>query len=326
VSLISQSPQSQRPRREPRMSRPWSREKARRSRRSCAGSDSPCPSIARRPPRLRIKSRNCLRGRLSDLSHFNGTFAGAMASRRRTCEPVALRRQSLPPVNRRVRHPRNARVRQQRGDRLEGPAIAENRAIFLPASTGALRCCKKEHTFCLRSDGAPDASAEQRIHGPVSRPGVGATSRKALLRDPLAEGYRSGAATVVRWSAVPMRDCAGARSSTVLAGCTHSGVARTRLIDDWVAEAWRRVVAACGARAGFDSRAWRLPDLSGLPVSRSTPSTAAGSRAASRRWAPIPTCRLGRSRLRSRLLRSPGAAGFDATNVTMVVWKVSRTT
>ena len=50
-------------------------------------------------------------------------------------------------------------------------------------------------------------------------------------------------------------------------GARTSGVARTRLIDDWVTAAVgnaARQVVILGA--GFDSRAWRLPALWGLPV------------------------------------------------------------
>jgi len=50
-------------------------------------------------------------------------------------------------------------------------------------------------------------------------------------------------------------------------GARTSGVARTRLIDDWTTAAVRngaRQVVILGA--GFDSRAWRLPALAGVPV------------------------------------------------------------
>ena len=50
-------------------------------------------------------------------------------------------------------------------------------------------------------------------------------------------------------------------------GARTSGVARTRLIDDWVTAAVGRAarqVVVLGA--GFDSRVWRLPALSSLPV------------------------------------------------------------
>jgi methyltransferase (TIGR00027 family) len=50
-------------------------------------------------------------------------------------------------------------------------------------------------------------------------------------------------------------------------GARTSGVARTRLIDDWATAAVRdgaHQVVILGA--GFDSRAWRLPALAGVPV------------------------------------------------------------
>jgi methyltransferase (TIGR00027 family) len=50
-------------------------------------------------------------------------------------------------------------------------------------------------------------------------------------------------------------------------GGRTSGIARTRLIDDWITAAVRdgaRQVAILGA--GFDSRAWRLSALAGIPV------------------------------------------------------------
>jgi methyltransferase (TIGR00027 family) len=52
-----------------------------------------------------------------------------------------------------------------------------------------------------------------------------------------------------------------------LPGGRTSGIARTRLIDDWITVAVRdraRQVAILGA--GFDSRAWRLSALAGIPV------------------------------------------------------------
>lgn len=50
-------------------------------------------------------------------------------------------------------------------------------------------------------------------------------------------------------------------------GARTSGIARTRLIDDWLTAAVHgraRQVVILGA--GFDSRAWRLPALAGVPV------------------------------------------------------------
>ena len=108
-------------------------------------------------------------------------------------------------------------------------------------------------------------------------------------------------------------------------GARTSGIARTRLIDDWVSDA---VVA--GARqvvilgAGFDSRAWRLSALRDLPIFEvDHPSTSAEKR---RRLENIgaPTCRVtfvpvdfDRERLADALLN----AGFQPGRRTAVIWE-----
>jgi len=80
-------------------------------------------------------------------------------------------------------------------------------------------------------------------------------------------------------------------------GALTSAVARTRLIDDWIAGAVGR-----GARqavllgAGFDSRAWRLPALMGIPVFEVDHPATAGEK-------------------RNRLI----AAGLDPSKVVQVV-------
>src|SRR6266536_639560 len=88
-----------------------------------------------------------------------------------------------------------------------------------------------------------------------------------LFHDPFAAAFLpSSLAKAARWSAVPVVGPLVLRVADALwPGARTSGVARTRLIDDWVSES-----VAAGARqvvllgAGFDSRAWRLPALAGL--------------------------------------------------------------
>src|SRR5258708_16877980 len=149
------------------------------------------------------------------------------------------------------------------------------------------RCAavKTEHTFCLRrlavQPGRFSRTAEFmalfRALESVRPAG------KALFRDPFAQSFIDPALRpLVRWSAVPL---AGVLLRTFIdrfwPGARTSGVARTRLIDDWVAEAIAkgcRQLVVLGA--GFDSRAWRLPDLFSLPVFQvdppSTPPAKAG--------------------------------------------------
>ncbi len=92
---------------------------------------------------------------------------------------------------------------------------------------------------------------------------------RRLFHDPFAAMFVSASLRrVVRWSAVPIlgpllrqiidRFWPGARSS---------GVARTRLIDDWVAASianGSQQLVVLGA--GFDSRAWRMPVLASVPI------------------------------------------------------------
>jgi methyltransferase (TIGR00027 family) len=108
-------------------------------------------------------------------------------------------------------------------------------------------------------------------------------------------------------------------------GARTSGIARTRLIDDWASDE-----VAAGAQqvlilgAGFDSRAWRLPAFRGLPVFEvDHPATSAVKRkqieelgASTPRvtFAPID---FDRERLSDTLLN----AGFQADRRTLVIWE-----
>jgi methyltransferase (TIGR00027 family) len=150
---------------------------------------------------------------------------------------------------------------------------------------------------------------------------------KALFRDPFAEGFIDPTLRrLVRWSAVPM---VGLLLRTFVDRCwpgaRTSGVARTRLIDDWVVEAIAkgcRQLVVLGA--GFDGRAWRLPDLSGLPVFEvDHPSTAAekSGRLKALGADPSRVVSVALDFDRASLADCLATAGFDATKVTIVVWE-----
>jgi methyltransferase (TIGR00027 family) len=152
-------------------------------------------------------------------------------------------------------------------------------------------------------------------------------AEKALFRDPFAAGFISPALrSLVRWSATPI---AGWLLRTFIdrrwPGARTSGVARTRLIDDWVAAgvaAHCRQIVVLGA--GFDSRAWRLPGLSGLSIFEvDHPATAA------EKSARIEALGADLSRVvsvaldfdRDRLSDHLAASGFDERKVTTVIWE-----
>jgi methyltransferase (TIGR00027 family) len=150
---------------------------------------------------------------------------------------------------------------------------------------------------------------------------------KALFRDPFAAGFVSPPLRhLIGWSATPI---VGWLLRTFIdrfwPGARTSGVARTRLIDDWVVEGVAngcRQIVVLGA--GFDSRAWRLPGLSGLSVFEvDHPSTAAEKSARMEALGAdlsrvVSVCLdFDRDRLHDHL----AAAGFDETKVTTVVWE-----
>ncbi len=150
---------------------------------------------------------------------------------------------------------------------------------------------------------------------------------RRLFHDPFAAMFVSTPLRqVVRWAAMPIL---GPLLRRVIdrfwPGACSSGVARTRLIDDWIAASIRmgsQQVAVLGA--GFDSRAWRMPVLAGLPIFEvDHAATAAEKR---RRIATV-ACE--RSRVvsvaldfdRDQLPDALAAAGFDPTRHTTVVWE-----
>jgi methyltransferase (TIGR00027 family) len=90
-----------------------------------------------------------------------------------------------------------------------------------------------------------------------------------LVHDPFAKTVlpapMRGIVALSRWA--PFRRAVCAIIDRRWPGARSSGVARTRLIDDWVSAGVRdgaRQVVILGA--GFDSRAWRLETLAGVPV------------------------------------------------------------
>lgn len=152
-------------------------------------------------------------------------------------------------------------------------------------------------------------------------------ARRRLFGDPFAAGFLDPPLRrLVRWSANP---AAGwlvcAFIDRFWPGARTSGVARTRLIDDWVGEA-----VATGARqvvllgAGFDSRAWRLPALEGVRIFEiDHPATAAEKRArmASVGADPSRVTAVALDLDRASVEHHLAAAGFDPSQSTVVVWE-----
>jgi methyltransferase (TIGR00027 family) len=108
-------------------------------------------------------------------------------------------------------------------------------------------------------------------------------------------------------------------------GARSSGVARTRLIDDWVSDGVRdgaRQVIILGA--GFDSRAWRLKTLAGVPVFEvDHPATSVEKR---RRLAaagldPERVALVGLDFTRDLLADALERTGLDTRRRTIVIWE-----
>ena len=149
---------------------------------------------------------------------------------------------------------------------------------------------------------------------------------RRLFNDPFAAMFVGTALRrVVRWSAMPIlgpvlrglidRFWPGARSS---------GVARTRLIDDWI-----EVSIANGSQqlvvlgAGFDSRAWRMPVLAEVPVFEiDHASTSAEKQRRATAVAPRASiASIGLDFDRDRLPDALAAARFDPERRATVVWE-----
>ena len=152
-----------------------------------------------------------------------------------------------------------------------------------------------------------------------------------LFNDPFAAMFvGTPLRRAVQWSAMPIL---GPVLGPVLRGsidrfwpgARSSGVARTRLIDDWIG-----VSMANGSQqlvvlgAGFDSRAWRMPVLKDVPIFEV--DQAATSAEKQRRAAAVVP---GRSNVasvaldfdRGRLPDALAAAGFDPKRRATVVWE-----
>jgi methyltransferase (TIGR00027 family) len=150
---------------------------------------------------------------------------------------------------------------------------------------------------------------------------------EALFRDAFAVGFISPSLRrLVRCSATPIVGWLLCRFiDNRWPGARTSGVARTRLIDDWVAEGVAndcRQIVVLGA--GFDSRAWRLPGLSGLPVFEvDHPATAAekSARITALGADPSRVVSVSLDFDRDRLSDHLAASGFDAKKVTTVIWE-----
>lgn len=150
---------------------------------------------------------------------------------------------------------------------------------------------------------------------------------KRLFNDPFAVSFLGPILrTISRLFSVPLLRILLARFIDVRwPGARTSGIARTRLIDDWASDE-----VAAGAQqililgAGFDSRAWRLPAFRDLPVFEvDHPATSAVKRkqieelgASTSRVTFVPID-FDRERLSDTLLN----AGFQADRRTLVIWE-----
>jgi methyltransferase (TIGR00027 family) len=148
-----------------------------------------------------------------------------------------------------------------------------------------------------------------------------------LFRDPFAAKFLTGALRLAACgAAVPgLRPLLLRYLERRLPGARSSGIARTRLIDDWLGEhvnAGARQIVILGA--GFDTRAWRLPDLAGLPVFEvDHPATGAEKRLRLT-LAGLDPARVTAVALdfdREPLAAALARAGFDAAQRAAVVWE-----
>jgi len=153
-----------------------------------------------------------------------------------------------------------------------------------------------------------------------------ARRRDRIFNDPLAvrfltPGYRA----LARCARIrPIGRRLEAYIDTRWSGPRASAVARTRLIDDLVTSAAAQQALVLGA--GYDSRAYRLPALAGVPVFEADhPATQSAKRdllhravsPAGRRHVRFVAVDFLHDRLRTAL----EAAGFDERKRTVVVWE-----
>jgi methyltransferase (TIGR00027 family) len=150
---------------------------------------------------------------------------------------------------------------------------------------------------------------------------------RRLFHDPFAAMFVSASLRrVVRWSAVPI---VGPLLRQIIdrfwPGARSSGVARTRLIDDWVAASianGSQQLVVLGA--GFDSRAWRMPVLAGVPIFEVDHAATAAEK--HRRLATFAAERSDVVSValdfdRDQLPDALAAAGFDPRRRATVVWE-----
>jgi methyltransferase (TIGR00027 family) len=152
-------------------------------------------------------------------------------------------------------------------------------------------------------------------------------ARQRLFHDPFAPMFVSAPLRrVVRWSTIPMlASFLRGMIDRFWPGARTSAVARTRLIDDWIADSVRngsQQLLVLGA--GFDSRAWRLPILAKLPVFEVDHAATAAEKG--RRIAALAAETSGVVSIaidfdREQLPEVLSAAGFDPRIVTTVVWE-----
>jgi len=108
-------------------------------------------------------------------------------------------------------------------------------------------------------------------------------------------------------------------------GARSSGVARTRLIDDWVSTGVRD--GACQVvilGAGFDSRAWRLGALQGLPVfevDHCATSIEKRRRLRAAGLDPERVTLVGMDFIQDLLADALDRTGFDPRQRTIVIWE-----
>jgi methyltransferase (TIGR00027 family) len=150
---------------------------------------------------------------------------------------------------------------------------------------------------------------------------------RRLFKDPFAAMFvGTPLRHVVRLSAMPiLGPVLRGTIDRFWPGARSSGVARTRLIDDWIG-----VSMANGSQqlvvlgAGFDSRAWRMPVLTDMPVFEVDHATTSGEK--QRRVAALAPERSNVTSValdfdRGRLPDALAAAGFDPRRRASVVWE-----
>jgi methyltransferase (TIGR00027 family) len=107
-------------------------------------------------------------------------------------------------------------------------------------------------------------------------------------------------------------------------GARTSGIARTRLIDDWIGQAAGEIDQVVLLGAGFDTRAWRLDALASATIFEVDHPNTAAVKQARLRLADVDLRKVTFVKVDfekddfDQLLR---AAGFDATRPAIVVWE-----